>query len=138
TPEHPLAAHATISWRDLIQARIITVRRGNGIRGLIDRAVQDADIEFEPTWEVSYLASALALTAHGLGVSVLPARLIEAGADARLVTRRLVEPSVSRDIFLVTSKDHIMTPGADALIDIFREKLGVLTDGEARDAASPR
>jgi len=136
TPAHPFAGRDEIPWRDLPQARIITVRRGNGIRAVIDRAVQDAGIDFQPAWEVSYLASALALTAQGLGVSVLPAHLIDAGEDPRLVTRPLVEPEVTRDLYLVTSRDHVLTPGASALIEIFREKLGGNANPDATHSAT--
>jgi len=123
TPDAPLAALQAVPWRALGRTPVITVRRGNGIRTLIDNAMLQAGIAFEPRWEVSYLSTALALTARGLGVSVLPAHLVRASGAGGLVTRPLVEPSVPRDLYLITAKDRSLSPAASELVAVFAEAL---------------
>src|SRR5690606_33666536 len=122
--DHPLAELEQIPWKALAGVPVVTVRRGNGIRALIDNAMQDAGIPFEPAWEVSYFSTALALASHGLGVSVLPPHLVTLTGNPQLVTRPLIEPQVEHDLYLITSRDHGLSPAAAALVEVFREALG--------------
>jgi len=117
----PLAARKRVTWRDLERVPVITVRHGNGIRNLIDNAMLRGGISFEPTWEVSYLSTALAMTMRGLGVSVLPSYLIGAFHYPHLATRKLYEPTVERNLYRITRKDHALSPAAVALLEVFGE-----------------
>ena len=119
----PLALRTRLTWRDLDQVPVITVRPSNGIRSLIDNAMEKAGIDFEPAWEVSYLSTALALTAQGIGVSVLPGYLVAASQYPDLVTRVLNEPEVERNLYLISRREHTLSPAATALVEMFAEVL---------------
>ncbi|MBV7485824.1 LysR family transcriptional regulator [Bordetella sp. BOR01] len=121
--DSPLAIRKRLRWRDLREFPLITVRHGNGIRTLIDSAMSQTGIDFHPAWEVSFLSTALALTARGLGVSVLPGYLVSGFQYPNLLTRPLHEPAVERSLYLVTRKAHALSPAATALIGIFNEML---------------
>ncbi len=121
---HVLASTHSVTWQTLAHHDIITVAAGNGIRTVIDQAFEAAGLPLSPAWEVSYLATALALTRAGLGVSVLPAHLINQQADATLTTRRLGPPHVYRDLFLIALRDRALDPAAAALAGVFAEVLG--------------
>lgn len=121
--DNPLAARERLTWRDLDGVPIITVRPANGIRSVVDKAMAQAGLTLEPSWEVSYLSTALALTARGLGVSVLPRYLITAAPYPELRTRVLHEPEVRRTLYLISSTEHSLSPAAQALVDMFTETL---------------
>lgn len=121
--DSPLAARGRLRWRDLAQFPLITVRHGNGIRTLIDGALSQAGIDFHPAWEVSFLSTALALTARGLGVSVLPGYLVSGFQYPNLLTRPLHDPEVERSLYVVTRKGHTLSPAATALIGVLAELL---------------
>jgi len=117
----PLVRQGSVRWSQLADEAIITVRPGNGIRTLVDGAVLAAGIRLQPRWEVGYLSTALAMTARGLGVSVLPAFLVAGFPYTNLAIRPLVEPTVARDVLLITRRQHSLSPAAEALLRLCRQ-----------------
>jgi len=131
--DHPLAAQKEISWKQLAGEDLITVRRDNAIRVLVDTAMQEAGTAFEPAWEVSYFSTALALTARGLGISVLPGHLVTFTGNPVLITRPLIDPQVERNLYLITSREHGLSPAAEAMVDMLRKTLDAREAGVAGD-----
>ncbi|GAA5233346.1 LysR family transcriptional regulator [Verticiella sediminum] len=122
-PGHPLALAPTVRCADLAGHPVVTVRRGNGIRELVDGAMRSAGVALAPAWEVSYLATALAICARGLAVAVLPASLLHAHAPGGLVSRPLADADVARELYLITRKDSDLSAAARTLAGTFRDVL---------------
>jgi DNA-binding transcriptional LysR family regulator len=120
-PPATLRRHPT--WEDVVKLDCITVRRGIGIRTLIERTCHELGLPFKPVFEVSYLTTALALTARGLGVAILPAYLISSLQFPNLVARQLYKPVVGRDLCLMHLKRRTLSPAALALIEVLRSTL---------------
>jgi len=112
------------TWEEVVKLDCITVRPISGIRTLINQTCTALGISFKPAFEVSYMTTALAMTARGLGVAILPSYLITSGQYPNLVARRLHQPIVSRDLLLMHRKDRALSPAASALIEVLRGTLG--------------
>jgi DNA-binding transcriptional LysR family regulator len=119
----PLAKRQHPTWEEVVALECITVRRGGGIRTLIDQTLSKLNLSFEPAFEVTYLTTALALAARGLGVAILPGYLV-ASLQPILVARRIQRPVVSRDLSLMHLADRTLSPAAQALIEVLRTTLG--------------
>lgn len=109
-----LAGSMQVSWKRLAEHPLITVKPGYGVRGSIDRAAIEAGVELRIAHEVTLLGTALAMTASGLGVSVLPASILTHASYPGLVARRLVRPTVVRNIAVVMRRGVSLSPAADA------------------------
>ena len=90
-------------------------------------------MRFEPAYEVSYLATALSLTQHGLGISVLPSYLTRYFHSGRVSAIRLVDPVVTRNLSIVTRKGASLSPAAEGFVEILRSRIGA----DARAAKPP-
>ena len=97
----------------------MTVRSGYGIRGRIEAAAQEAGVELQVAHEVSLLATAVALAANGLGVVVVPPSIV--AHEAKLVTQRLIRPTIERVIGVHFRRERSMSPAADAFLQVLKQ-----------------
>jgi DNA-binding transcriptional LysR family regulator len=125
TKDHPLAAPAkkSVRWAELGDHPVITVRPGYGIRPLIDSAAAGAGAPLNVVNEVSFLSTALWMTASGMGASIMPSAFAKAANDDALVIRPLTAPRVSRDISVVTKRGRSLSAASQSFIDVLRRAL---------------
>lgn len=123
--DSPLASRDVVGWSDIKTLETITVRHGNRIRALVEDAMAQIGETFEPTYEVSFLTTALAMTAQGLAVSVLPSYLVGAFQYRNLVAKRLTDPVVARNLYLITKQGRSLSAAASAFVELLKESIAV-------------
>jgi DNA-binding transcriptional LysR family regulator len=121
--DHPLARQASVRWAALAGQPVITVRPGYGIRPLVDAAAARAGVQLEVANEVSFLSTAVWMTACGQGVSIMPSAYARHAGDRTLAVLPLAAPRVSRDVSLVTKRGRSLSPAAERFIAVLRESL---------------
>lgn len=121
--DHPLAKARVVRWADLGGHPIVTVRPGYGVRPLIDGTAADAGVALDVVNEVSFLSTAIWMTASGMGASIMPGAFARAAGDPSLVIKVLSAPRVSRDISVVTKRGHSLSVAARAFIDALKRSL---------------
>jgi LysR family transcriptional regulator, carnitine catabolism transcriptional activator len=116
--DSPLALQEKVRWKDLAAEKIIAIDGGSGLPTLIEQTLAAQGESFQPAYGFSYLHTALAMTAQGLGISLLPSYLIKNyPAHTRLISRMLCEPVVPRHLYLVTKKGSRLSPAAGLLVE---------------------
>jgi DNA-binding transcriptional LysR family regulator len=123
-PDHVLAARKTLRWADLAGQAVITVRPGYGIRPMIDATAAGAGVSLNVVNEVSFLSTALWMTASGMGASIMPSAFATHGAEPGLVIKTLTQPRVSRDISVVTKRGRSLSAAAQGFVDVMFSALG--------------
>ena len=121
--DHPLARARVVRWSDLGGHPVITVRPGYGVRPLIDGTAAEAGVALDVVNEVSFLSTAIWMTAAGMGASIMPSAFARAEADPSLVIKVLRSPRVSRDISIVTKRGHSLSAAARAFIEALKRSL---------------
>lgn len=121
--DHPLAKARVVRWSDLGKHPVITVRPGYGVRPLIDGTAAEAGVALDVVNEVSFLSTAIWMTAAGMGASIMPSAFARAEADPSLVVKVLSAPRVSRDISIVTKRGHSLSAAARAFIEALKRSL---------------
>ena len=121
-PRAGFAAGRTITWKQLAELPVVTVKPGYGVRRRIEAAAQAAGVNLDIVHEVSLLTTAVALAANGLGIAVVPASLHAHAADPRLLARHLTRPTVERNTAIVTRTDRSLPPPAQAFRDLVLEE----------------
>lgn len=121
---HPLATSTkAVRWVDLAGHPVITVRPGYGIRPLIDAAAANAGVVLNVVNEVSFLSTALWMTASGMGASIMPSAFARAQGDPALVVRPITAPRISRDISVVTKRGRSLSAASQSFIDVLRRSV---------------
>jgi DNA-binding transcriptional LysR family regulator len=101
------------------------MRRGTRIRSQIDAALAPTGRELRPTLEVSLITTALALTAQGAGISILPAHMLPATQFPTLAAVALSRPTIGRHVSLVSRAGFVLSPAAQRFVDTARQVMSL-------------
>jgi LysR family transcriptional regulator, carnitine catabolism transcriptional activator len=112
-----------LTWDDLAACDLIAMRRGTRIRTQIDEALAQTGQALKPALEVSLITTALALTAEGAGISILPAHMLPKAQFPTLVAVPLSQPTVNRHVSLLSRADFALSPAAERFAEIARRVL---------------
>ncbi|WP_315834314.1 LysR family transcriptional regulator [Bradyrhizobium prioriisuperbiae] len=112
-----------ISWDRLAGMTIIAMRRDTRIRAQIDHALTRQHKRLSPTYEVSLINTALAMSAHGIGISILPAHMLPPLQFPSLVAVPLVEPTIDRPLSLIRRSGRSLSPAAENFIKTARQQI---------------
>lgn len=120
-PSSPLAAsRAPLAWHRLGKEPMVLLRPGYGLRRTIDQTCDRAGVRLTVAYEVTLYTTAIALTAQGLGSTMVPASSARELARVHgLVVRRLVEPVVPRPISVITRKGCALPPAGELFLRYF-------------------
>ncbi|MFD8542835.1 LysR family transcriptional regulator [Streptomyces sp. NPDC059649] len=104
---------------------LISLPRGTGLRGVLERACAQAGIRPRIAFEAAAPAVLAQLAARGLGVAVIPALPPAAAAEYGLRTLPLTDPRPRGRVALAWRTAGPATPAARALLDRLRTALPV-------------
>lgn len=114
---HRLARAARVTWRDLADTPVLTLRRGSVFRDLAEAGFSAAGLRLEPAFESDYAGSLIGLANAGLGVAIVPGYATELTDGARIRWKRLEKPVVEREVLMVYRSGQSLSPAAQAFAD---------------------
>lgn len=110
--DHPMASVDRLRWKDIAESPLIILTPDSGVRQLVDYGCSIAGISVQAAYEVALATTALALIEGGLGISVLPANTLLAVRARPIVTRSLSNPTVWREICMISRHGRSLSPAA--------------------------
>ena len=116
--DHLLAKKEVVVWEDLKDYSLITVHNSSANRILLDAALAQENLKINMRYEVTHLSTSLGFVEAGLGISVLPKMATPQGEHPFLVTRPIINPTVSRMIGVVKRRGSILSPAAQHFYDM--------------------
>jgi DNA-binding transcriptional LysR family regulator len=121
--DHPLAKRKTLSWKETVGERYLSVAKSSGNRSVIDAAL--AGVEKHPVivCEVNHVSGVLALVEAGMGVAAVPGLSVLPGRPGGIVGVPLVRPDIKRTLGLISKRQHSMAPAARTLFEMLAEAL---------------
>lgn len=128
-PGHPLTTGAAPAWAALAGQPVITLTRDSGIRLLVEIGFERAGLALRPAFEVTQIATALALVTAGLGVAVLPGYARAAEAAQGTAALALAGPPMGREISIAFARDRSHPPAAAAFADHLTAALRAVAPG---------
>jgi DNA-binding transcriptional LysR family regulator len=112
--DHPLAASEMVSWAEASKAGLVVMATGTGIRLEIERGLAEIN-QRSPVHEAEHPATLLALVEAGVGVAPLPSLAWPEAGDPVLTYRKLIEPVIERELYLIWRIGRDLSPAARAL-----------------------
>jgi DNA-binding transcriptional LysR family regulator len=112
--DDPLATRRRIRLSELGDRDFVEYRADSSLRASIDQACREAGLQRHIAAEIDTPLDLMEMVAHGVGISLVPPAAI------RMVTGRVVgittDPSIPRELMIVTPLDHQLSPAAKALL----------------------
>ena len=127
SPYHPLAENAEISPSDLAGIDFIGFDEDLPIRREIDRFLRDNQVQVNVTLHFDNLQMIKEAVAHGSGVSIMPARVMETEiAQGRLVPIPIAAPELFRPVRIVHRRKKRFHRAAQAFLELLQEQPAAL------------
>lgn len=118
---HALERAARVTWQDVARYPLISLQGQFTERLLDDMHASLREVPVKPANEVSFMTTALAMAAAGLGVTVCLPYAAPLAALYGLVMRPLEEPVLSRRFFIYTRPGRSLSPAAESFIAFLEE-----------------
>jgi DNA-binding transcriptional LysR family regulator len=112
---HPLAKRKTVALSAVAEESMVEFAEGWGIRMANDRAFAAAGLSRTITYEVNDTAIVIDFVRHGLALGMLPASLVDAGDELKLIPIRGGGPQFLTT--LATPSNRRLSSAARALLD---------------------
>jgi DNA-binding transcriptional LysR family regulator len=123
--DHPLASAKTVKLESLSQETLLLMPRMSETRRQLDAAFTGRGLILEPTYEVLHHQTLIALAEAGVGIGVLPSVALMGAGSTKCRQLPIVDPDFTRQIGILTRRDHALSPAAAALIDLATKTLSI-------------
>lgn len=118
------AGRATITIPELAEMPLLLLNPASALRKLLDEAFERFGIELRSKYEVSQAQTLISMVSAELGATILPETVLPLNEDPDYRILRIVEPSLLRQVALITRKAHVLTPASAWLAKLTRELIG--------------
>ncbi len=110
-----------ISLEEFKNQRFLLREHGSGTRELFDQVMEQAGIRITPAWEAMSTTALVNAVINGLGISVLPHRMILPVLNRGLIlTVRVQNLTFRRNYYIIYHKDKFLTTSAKNFMELCR------------------
>ncbi|GJI97976.1 transcriptional regulator [Duganella caerulea] len=120
--DHPLAKRRSLTWTQIQPYPLIFSGDVNGNRALLDSYLgsKSTELNLHFQYDVQRSATAVGLVASGIAAAIVPGLAILKGSYPRLRAIKLKDPTISRQLVLITRRAGHLSPAAQALYDMLK------------------
>jgi LysR family transcriptional regulator, nitrogen assimilation regulatory protein len=121
---HKMLPPGPVALADLARLKLALPTNRFGLRQLLDAAAEQHNIKLRPDLEIDALPMAVAILARLPVCTVLPASAVEREiASGDLVAHPIIEPMISRRLFVIYSGERALSESERGLVNSLRRKL---------------
>ncbi|WP_445504243.1 LysR substrate-binding domain-containing protein [Microvirga sp. G4-2] len=113
--DHPLASQSSLSWSDLAEEPLIRISSRAGNRIIIDDALGSRRESLCWRLEAQHIQTAIALVRSGVALTVVPRLSLDTFDERGLKLISLKNPSITRQLGIVSKRGVPLSPLADEL-----------------------
>ena len=119
SPKEGFRQGQQLTLEQFSRQRFLLREPGSGTREVFDKAVENAGISVKPIWEATSTTALVNAVINGLGLAVLPQRMIQGALSRGLVVTIVAEKmDFRRNFYIIYHKDKYLTPAAKAFLDL--------------------
>jgi LysR family transcriptional regulator, carnitine catabolism transcriptional activator len=112
TKDHPLAKSRSIRLKDLERYPFVVLGPTSGTRQVLDEALVKAGVRLNIVCETKQISTVTGMVKAGIGISIVPEVCIPSTGPTGLAAKLLSAPRIERDIGVLTSRAHTLSPAA--------------------------
>lgn len=108
--DHPFAGKQHVTRAELLEHPLVALQSSTSVRSVVDEWLKDAPRAPIIACEATYMMTVAGMVSAGLGIALLPASARETLAFPDLVSLPVVQPTLSREISVVTLQGRSLPP----------------------------
>jgi len=119
--DHPLAGYKELDWSQVSELDQVHLTEDTGTRTQLLKLQEENNLDLKlqgALIEVSTPAGLAEMVRAGLGISLLPALAASTSAFDQLVFVPLSNPTLKREICIITRKGRALSPAAESLLQL--------------------
>lgn len=118
---HPLAGKKQVPIDRLQNEKFLFREKNSGTRELIETVFSQKDFFFEPMWESTSTTALINAVAQGIGISILPKKMLQDQLDNHKVYSFSIEGiDLSRNYYVIYQKKRLMTVPVEHFLSMVR------------------
>ena len=122
-PNHALLQKDRLTLADVAACDLLLREKGSSGRAFLDTVFEAHDLSVSPLWESASTEALVRAVAAGIGLSILPERLVRrALASGAVLTRPIEGASLARTCHIVWHRNKYLSPSLKLLIGLIREE----------------
>lgn len=130
--EHPLASRQRVSFRALQAMPCVTLSNFSALRQSLDNAAREAGVDLNVQYEVQQIPTLFTMVAAGLGIGIAPRISLGSVSAMGLHVLALVQPTIRRDMSLITLKGRILSAPAKQMMQALSRSARIVDAGIRR------
>ena len=100
--DHYLSGKKRIYMKDISQFPLLLREKGSATRTFLDHIFAIHEIEVNPTWESANPQALINAVSKGIGISILPEKLVQQDFEAgRIELRKLQDEELKRKAYVI-------------------------------------
>ncbi len=115
-----------ISKEEFKRQRFLLREHGSGTREVFENVIGQAGIHVDPTWEAMSTSALINAVITGIGIAVLPERMVRSSLEqGQIITVGVEGLDFRRSFYIIHHKDKFLMPSANKFIAMCKEyKMG--------------
>lgn len=136
--DHPLTQYKEIPWAEITNQAQIVFKVGYGMQRLIQDHFQRLGVNLNAVLELNTLDAFRGMVRQGNAIALLPkTALFDAHYDPTLAVRATSEPTLNRQVVLVTTCDRLQIPPIAHFRNLVHKLIGIDSANTLTGVASP-
>lgn len=121
-------SRSTITFKSLAAMPLLVLDATTALRATVEETMRRNGMAFSTKHEFNQVQTLISMARVGLGAAVLPKTVLPSAPDARVKILRIVAPTLTRRIGIITNRGQKLSPAAARLAQHLRELVGVESD----------
>jgi DNA-binding transcriptional LysR family regulator len=118
---HAIQKRARPTLRDVASFPLILMSKGSSVRTILERALENKNLEFRLACESNYMSTAIGLVRAGMGIAILPQSVVDVAACQGIRIQPITSPDMTRKIGIIRKRNRTLSPAAEEFAARLRE-----------------
>lgn len=111
----------TIALSELADMPLLVLNQATAMRNMLEEVMKEKRLRFNLRYEFTQAQTLISMASTGLGAAILPGVALPARIDASTHAMRIVNPSLSRRVALITARGQSLSPASLRLVELLKQ-----------------
>lgn len=125
----------TIPLATLTNMPLLVLNAATALRAMLETTMKERQLTFTTRYEFTQAQTLISMACAGLGAAILPKVALPAQIDPSTYALRIVNPVLLRQVAVITSKGHSLSPSSLRLVQLLKQ---LIADPDEKPRASRR